>query len=240
MRTRGPSEDLNQTSNTMFKKLILSTFAVGLSCFVFGQWNYGFRLGVARSKIDESLARVDQHMNFKTGIQFGAIADINLLRNLNLRPAVQLTQKGYQAVEGKEEGPFYWYRDWVIDYLEFPLDVIYELPVGKSAKIFLGTGPVVGIGLFGKGQGILKGTDGNGQLHTEESTGSHPFRNSYKKMDLGADLQTGIRLKNVVFTAGYNYGLLNILNYDHGIQTTKNRSFSITVGYFVTNHQVHP
>jgi hypothetical protein len=218
----------------MFKKLTLFTLALGLFSFSFGQIKYGFKLGITESKIDESIARTTQEMNFKTGIQIGAVAEINLIKNLNLKTGLQITQKGYTSVEGNAIGPYYWYRNSSITYLEIPVDVVYNFLSSKTFKFFIGTGPIVSIGLFGKGNFVFKGTDGAGLLHTQESSGNQPFKKTgYKRMDLGADFLTGIQFHKIIVTANYNQGLINILNYDQGIQTTKNKSFAFTVGYFI-------
>lgn len=220
----------------MHRRITLLSLSLGLCFLSFGQSKYGFKVGVTRSIIDESLASFYQNMNYKTGVQIGVMTNINLIKNLDLRPALQITQKGYKAVEGNIDGPFYWDRNWSTSYLEIPFDFVYNIPISKASKLFIGTGPVVGIGLFGKGKGIFKATDGAGQLHTHESSENQPFKKpGYKRIDLGADFLTGIEIKRILITANYNHGLMNILNYDQDIQTTKNRSFAFTIGYLFGN-----
>ncbi|HTH30727.1 MAG TPA: porin family protein, partial [Lacibacter sp.] len=197
----------------MYIKFTLFFLSLGLCSLSFGQSKYGFKLGITQSKIDESLASSYQNMNYKTGVQIGVMADINLIKNLNLRPSLQLTQKGYKAVEGNIEGPFYWDRNSSTSYFEIPVDVVYNFPISKASKFFVGAGPVVGIGLFGKGKYVIKGTDGAGQLHTQESSGNQSFKEpGYKRIDFGADFLTGIQIKSILVTASYNHGLMNILN----------------------------
>ena len=175
-------------------------------------------------------------MNLKSGIQLGATAEIPVLKNLSLRPSLQLTQKGFRAVEGNFEGPYYWNRNFSTTYLELPVDFVYKVLFSKSVNMFFGSGPVLSFGIFGKGEGILKATDGAAQLHTLEDSNNQPFKNpGYKKIDLGADFLTGLQIRRVIVTASYNYGLINILNYDQGIQNTTNRSFAFSVGYLISN-----
>jgi hypothetical protein len=176
-------------------------------------------------------------MNFKGGFQVGTFLDYELLKNLNLRPALQLTQKGYEAIEGNKEGPFYWYRNWSLTYLELPVDFIYNIPLSKTIGLYAGIGPVVGVGLFGSGKGIIKGTDSAGQIHTQEGAGHEPFKKpGFKNIDIGADFLAGLQLKRILLTASYNHGLLNALNYEHDIQTTRHRSFALSLGYIIRNH----
>lgn len=216
------------------KKLALSSLALALCFFSFGQIRYGLKLGVTQSKIDEGIAGSYQDMNYKTGILIGGMAEIDLVKHLDLRAGLQLTQKGFKAVEGNTEGPFYWDRNWSTSYLEIPLDVIFNVPISKTSKFLIGAGTVVSFGLSGKGNAIIKSTDGAGQLHTQESSENNPFKKpGYKRIDLGADFLTGVQYKRILVTASYNYGLMNILNYDQGIQTTKNRCLAFTLGYFL-------
>lgn len=220
----------------MKKTFAILLLSLGLSSFSFAQLNYGFKIGVTQSKTEESLASMYQNMNFKSGFQLGTFVDYKLLKNLSVRPALQLTQKGYEAVEGNESGPFYWYRKWSLSYLEMPIDMIYSVPLSKVTNFYIGAGPVIGVGLFGHGKGTITATDGAGQSHTQNSTGNKPFtKPGFKHIDLGADFVAGLQYKKIVLAASYNHGLLNALNYDHGIQTTKNRSFAISIGYFLSN-----
>jgi hypothetical protein len=81
---------------------------------------------------------------------------------------------------------------------------------------------------------LAKGTRA-GQLDTVQTSGDNPFQKSgYKRIDLGADFLTGMQFNRFFLTVNYNNGLMNILNYDRGIQTTKNRSFAFTIDYFIS------
>ena len=218
-------------------KSTLLTLALGLCYFSYGQLNYGIKVGVVQSKIKESMASPYQDMNFKSGFQVGAFVDFSLFKNFKLRPALQLTQKGYKAVEGKPEGPFYWYRNWSLTYLELPIDFVYNFPLSKNSKLYVGTGTVVGVGLIGNGKGIVSATDGAGQLHTQEGTGNHPFtKPGFKRMDLGVDFLVGIQFNRIMLSANYNHGVINALNYEQSIQSTKHRSYAINIGYFFSKY----
>ena len=225
---------LIQNQIFILKKLTLLSLTLGVISISFAQMKYSFKAGVTQSFVKESLASSYQSMNLKSGFQVGAALDISLVKNLILRPAFQLTQKGFKAVEGKFEGPFYWNRNISTTYFELPIDIVYNVPLSKSITIFMGTGPVISMGLFGEGKGVIKTTDGAGQLTTQEGTNHQPFKKpGYKIIDFGADFLSGIQFHRVIVAINYNYGLLNILNYDHGIQTSKNRSFAFTIGYFI-------
>lgn len=219
----------------MKRKSTLLTFALGLCYFSYGQLSYGVKVGVVQSKIEESLADSYQDMNFKTGFQLGAFADFSLFKNLKLRPALQLTQKGYKAVEGNPQGSFYRYRNWSYTYLELPVDLVYNFTLSKTSTFFAGAGTVVGLGLYGSGKSIVKATNGAGQLYTEEGKGDRPFnKKGFRRMDVGANFLAGIQFKRMMLTASYNHGLINALAYEQSIQSTKHRSFAISIGYVLS------
>ena len=219
----------------MNNKLTLLFFTLIMCTVSSAQIQYGLKAGITHSFVRE-MQDDNIHMNMKTGFQVGASADIPLAKNFCLRPSLQYTQKGYKAVLGGLEGPSYWYRNYSLNYLELAADFVYNFHVGKATRIFTGAGPVAGYGLAGKGHGILRGTNGPGQVFSQEYTTYKIFRDEgVKRFDLGVDFLTGVQFGKVAITASYNHGLVNILNYDQGLQSQKNRSFALTVGYFI-NH----
>jgi hypothetical protein len=218
----------------MLKKLALLSLTLGVCSISFGQFKYGVKAGLTQSFIKESLASTDQDINLQTGLQVGGFIDLGLLKNLTIRPGLQITQKGFKSVEGQRGGPFYRERNFSITYLELPVNFIYNVQISQATRIFIGAGPVLSAGLFGKGREIFKADDGTGRFHTIDEVYNHPFNKpGYKRIDLGGDFLIGVQVKDYSFSANYNHGLMNILNYNQGIQTTKNRSFAFTVARFI-------
>jgi hypothetical protein len=152
-----------------------------------------------------------------------------------------MTQKGYKTVDASPESPYYWHRNMSVTYLELPLHLHYHVSIKKTTEILIGAGPVFSIGLFGKGRSILNVIDSTGSIRALQSTETHLFDvPGYRRVDLGTEFLLGFKRNNMSFTAHYNHGLTNILNSDQGIQATKNRSFALSVGYFLHRKRGFP
>lgn len=215
-------------------KITFLAIALTFASFSFGQLNLGFKAGITESKAKRGLSDISETQDFRMGFQIGAFLDVDLLKNLNIRPGLQLTEKGYISGFGGMEEPYYWHRNQSLAYLELPVDLVYEVPLSNSAGFYLGAGPVLGFGLFGHSNSIFKVRDENGEMHSEELAETDPFKkNGNKRVDLGVDFLAGFRLNKLMLTAGYTHGLLNTLNYDEGIQSMRNRSFAFTLGYML-------
>lgn len=222
----------------MNKKFAILVLALGFGTLSFAQLNYGFKVGVTQSKIKENFANENQVMNFESGFQGGAFIDYNLLNNLHLRPALQLTQKGYEAVEGNENGQYYWYRKWSLTYLEIPVEFIYNLPLSQATKLYVGTGPLLSLGLFGKGKAIYKDADYAGQSYTRDIAVNKPFTINYKAFDLGAVFTVGLEHKRILLNTSYNHGVLNTLVTNDITQKVRNKCFAFTVGYLLNKNRL--
>jgi hypothetical protein len=129
---------------------------------------------------------------------------------LSLGETFQFIQKGSkeQMGGGKE----------TLNYLEVLIDVIYHYNLSSGA-VYGGLGPYIGYGIGGKfsGGGVSEssfgGTDG------------------YKRFDAGLHGMVGYSfIMGLDVGVGYEFGLLNKAQGDSDF-TSKNRAFSINVGY---------
>ncbi|HET9431785.1 MAG TPA: outer membrane beta-barrel protein [Chitinophagaceae bacterium] len=212
----------------MYKKLNLAFLSMIIYSLTFSQINYGLKAGVTESFLQDKIGGTSQNYDLRTGFQIGAFAEIPIRKNFNLRPSLQLTQKGFKQVEGTPGTAFYWNRNFSTSYLELALDVVYNFHLNKSAAIQIGTGPVFGIGLFGKNKTIITVSDSAQQTHTEYWVGHDAFS---KTFDFGWDFLIGFKCHRISINANYNNGLFNLLN--DGDHTAKNRSFALTLGYLL-------
>lgn len=212
----------------MCKKITLLLFSILTCSLSFSQITYGIKGGVTESFLQSKVGSSSQNYNFRTGYQIGAFAEMPLNRNISLRPSLQLTQKGFKKVEGTTGTAFYWNRNFSTNYLELPLDVVYNFHLNHDAKIQVGTGPVFGIGLFGKNKTIITGSDSTGQPHTEYWEGTDAFD---KRFDFGWDFLVSLKCHRASISVNYNHGLVNLLT--DGDHTAKNRSFALTLGYLL-------
>jgi hypothetical protein len=212
----------------MYKKFTLVFLSMIICSLTFSQITYGIKAGLTESYLQDKIGSSTQNYNFRSGYQVGAFAEVPLNRDISLRPSLQLTQKGFKKVEGTPGTAFYWNRNFSTNYLELPLDVVYNFHLSQNGKIQIGTGPVFGVGLFGKNKTIITSSDSTGQTHTEYWNGNDAFD---KRFDFGWDLLISFKCHKTSISANYNQGLFNILT--DGDHTAKNRSFALTLGYLL-------
>lgn len=134
----------------MYKKFTLVFISMIMYSLAFSQINYGLKAGGTESFLQDKNGNESQNYDLSTGFQIGAFTEVPILKNLNLRPSLQLTQKGFKKVEGTSGIAFYWNRNFSTTYLELPLDLVYNFHLNNNAILQMGTGPAFGIGLFGK------------------------------------------------------------------------------------------
>ena len=220
----------------VLKKLTLIFPLVLLSTLLYSQGSYSLNLGNTQSFYSERLTSETEDMHLKNGFQLGATVHIDLLKQLKFRSSLQLTQKGLKTFNGSLDSPEYQERKISTTYFEMPLSVIYSIPVTQVVNLFIGAGPVLSFGLFGKSKSIIKGIDSTGQLSTRSYSSTDLFdeKPGYKRFDFGVDFLTGIQFKKIIITVNYNHGLVDIIKDDLGAQHTKNRSFCLSLGYILT------
>jgi hypothetical protein len=131
----------------------------------------------------------------------GMVADFTVSERISFQPGLQVSGRGGQLTShafnttGKREIRLY--------YLEMPLVVNYNIPVGEN-KVFFGAGPSLAYGLSGKDKQTTYAT------FTYDA-----FENLFNKFDAGLIAQAGYRMKNIQVAAKYNSGFLNIYNNDN-------------------------
>ena len=212
----------------MYKKLSLAFLLMTICSLTFSQINYGLKAGVTESYLQDRIGGVNENYDLRTGFQIGAFAEIPIRKNFNVRSTLQLTQKGFKKVDGTQGTAFYWNRNFSKSYVELPLDAVFNFHLDNNAVLQIGTGPVFGIGLFGKNKSIITISDSAQQPHTEYWVSNDAFD---KRFDFGWDFLIGFKCHRVSINANYNYGLFNVAN--DGNHPAKNRSFALTLGYIL-------
>lgn len=120
-----------------------------------------------------------------------------------------------------------------LNYLEMPLNVLYNLPVGPG-KFFLGGGPYIGIGISGKAS--YKIIEAPGETSTNQTTKgskSVTYGSGYddlKTTDIGLGAKLGFALnKGWLISFNYEQGLTNLSNDPR--YNGKNKTLSLSLGY---------
>jgi hypothetical protein len=104
-----------------------------------------------------------------------------------------------------------------LNYLEGQADALYQHLFSNGDAVFGGLGPYIAYGIGGKTQG----TDDFGGM------------DGYKRFDAGLNLKAGYQMDiGLRFVLGYDLGLYD-KSPDPSDFTSRNRSFSVSVGYSV-------
>lgn len=176
----------------------------------------------------------------KVGFMIGAIAQVEFGK-LAFRPELNFIQKGskfggwYYTVGGISTSDA---TKRTLNYIELPLNVVYNLKLSKLGKVFFGLGPAFAFGISGTDKGPIYSGSSNSYYNTKRKIkfdGESPAvsdNNHLKRSDVGLNILGGLQLDMGVFAkVGYTYGFGDIDPYSN--KTYKNRCVSLSIGYML-------
>jgi hypothetical protein len=200
-------------------------------------------LSVANQKSD-SWYYGESNKGSNIGYCAGMLFEFKLSKYVSLQPELLFVQKGGK---GKTYTSnlyiFATTGDYITDvsvksimqlnYLEVPLNFIFNIPTGKNGEFFMGAGPSVSYGLSGK-LTLNPSKEGVTFYLTDEEKTTDMFGGDepvLKRFDLGMNVLAGYQYKTLVIRAGYNMGLNNIAtNEGEGFATFTNNCFNLSLG----------
>lgn len=168
----------------------------------------------------------------KAGFNVGATADYSFTSHWFMEMAVKLSsQPCGDKYENRftntsdENAPYGYSSDYTPYYLAIPLRAGYKFTLRPDATISLSAGPMVGIGMFGKGNISMNGRTAktNGIFNTANEACFSSSRFEY-----GADIRLGLELKNH-YTVGLGYNILHIAGNKTAVDNMN--IFAINIGY---------
>jgi len=157
----------------------------------------------------------------KVGFNFGVFATHPVLMlgpgNLAARAGFEFIQKGGVYGSGADK------EDYRFNYIELPIDAIYQYQIKDVGKAFAGFGPYFAYGIGGK----IKYGDG--------SPSDNAFGGQYgaKRFDFGLQFIGGFQLSCMAsISLSYDLGLLNVSGSSYSSDyRDKNGVFSINLSY---------
>lgn len=188
----------------MKKSLLSFTVAIMALFFTsdaFSQARIGVKgaLNIANIKAD------DETGDHLFAPQAGLVVYSNLENALFLQSGLLYTVKGAQEEEAGEK------IQLMYSFLELPVNVGFQIPVGESIKVGPYVGGFVGYALTGK----LKGGGITIDLFDNDLIGGDP-----KRLDYGANAGLGVHVNNrFIISAQYSHGLANLSD-DGAVKTT--------------------
>lgn len=112
-----------------------------------------------------------------------------------------------------------------LNYLEVPILALYKHPLKNSAKLYVGLGPYMGIGMFGYSR-----TKGYGKWKIAFDSNPRQDVQSFVPFDFGVSATIGIETGKFLFGVNFNKGLKPLANGT----TNYNSTLGLTAGYFIS------
>ncbi|MEP6748938.1 MAG: porin family protein [Bacteroidota bacterium] len=166
------------------------------------QTDFGFAGGATFAKTSGSGS--GNHVGFYAG----GLADFKFGNAGSFRPQLNFIMKGESASSGKG----------VYNYLELPLNVVYNIPT-SIGRFFVGGGPVISYMISGS--------------WTAEGGSKEKIYFAYdhvNQFDYGVNVQGGLKIEGgFFFTVNYTLGLANVWQAG-SIGPNKNRAIGIGIG----------
>lgn len=215
------------------KKIGLVALAIIVSSVSFGQMSYGVQMSANLSTADlkaGNFSKLTKDMKTLGGATL--VGEYGVSKNISLRTSLGLLQKGVElsSLTMASEGATYKSSlTTTLNYLEMPWNLTYNMHI-KSARIMIGAGPSLGIGIGGKAKAMYAAATG-GETKTEVDAFEDEDKGGLglKRFDASANALIGVGLKNgLYFTASYLYGLSDI---DSENEEYKNRGLQLSLGF---------
>ncbi|MBL7805964.1 MAG: PorT family protein [Saprospiraceae bacterium] len=209
----------------MKNSLKYSLFAIlflGSVSFAAAQVDFGVKAGFNLANVSLSgLGEDDLDTKMLPTFQVGAVADINISENFAIQPGVLLSGKGFRV---EEEFLGETFKSTISPmYLQVPVNFLY-----KGNMFYVGAGPYVGFGLFGKSK-----FEGGGESDSEDISFGNSEDDDWAPLDFGANLEAGVILGQIRIGAGYALGLANVIPSDvrGDDESARNGVISVNVAY---------
>jgi hypothetical protein len=188
-------------------------------------------------KWDESGTKVKQKTINKFGYLFGVFAIVPVTSSLFFQGGLNFGKERYKMdlVSVTPASTFYFMSDEKINFIEIPLDLIYQIPA-RQGHLYFGAGAVIGHGLSGKYENMT-GNSGPGQhpasISTDIKFDGKPawYENfvHYKPFTLSGNMLAGYQMRSGLFVdIEYKYGLTDM---DAAFNFLTYKSLGVKFGY---------
>lgn len=214
--------------------LVISSIAADAQISFAGQIGVNLQVGSDKDDILISNPTAGVQGEFvtqpKAGFMIGFLADITLSKKLGLRPEINFTQKGSSV--HTEVNAFI--KNWTLNYIELPVNVIYNIKFRRGSKMFFGVGPAVSMGLGGKIK--HKDTDTRESAKYKVNFDADIYQNDgqyhLKRYDISANILFGYNFRGkYAVKMGYTHGFIDINPYIG--QSYRNRVVNLSIAYIL-------
>jgi hypothetical protein len=212
------------------KRIVASCLLVGFVLLTAGaaraaQWQMGIKGGLAVENLGGDDVEGD-NLESRTGFAGGGFAQADFTRNLGLRLEALYFMKGATADSAGLEVGF------ELDYLEFPVLVVANIPVSETARITFFGGPTLGISVDADLSAAYQGVSGS--VDIQDYIAGFEFG-----LTFGAGASFDVGQVVLGFDGRYGFGLTTV---DDGISDTgdadiKNEGYAVmaSLGFPLSN-----
>lgn len=201
------------------------------------QVHYNIRGGINLSALDfsENFEEIPDEFTLLPGYHIGATADIKISRLFSIETGLLYAKRGGQFDESSViySTPYSYKVKISTSYLEIPLKMRINIPLGDPSILFVGAGPYLGIGLNGK---VNTEWNFDGQTESDEEIiewGNNADNFEIKRLDYGLIGTLGVEVYSISVSASYWWGLANISSYTDEGSYIKNHSIHISLAYIL-------
>jgi hypothetical protein len=217
----------------MRKRNLLALLAFLSTTGAVAQISIGVQTGANLSSSKSTSPSVgDLKGKFVVGFHAGVVADIALTPEVSAMPTLQYIQKGTKSSQQTTLlGTTTKVESTVsLNYLELPLNIVYNFELGETAKLFVGAGPMFSYALSGKVKTSVSSPLGTNTTTNDAKFGSNQTDN-FKRFDFGVNGIVGVKLNNgFALSANYTKGLSNLSPADNS--KYKGTSIGLSLNYF--------
>lgn len=212
-----------------FTVLLATVLSAG---YVQAQFHPGFRVGLNATGMSGDAVPIfwdDAKAEGRAGFIGGFVGELELGRHFAIQPSVLFAQQGYTALvesDTKREA------NYLLNYMQVPLNMLAKLNIGQRSNIFFQIGPYAGYALNGK---LKLEMHEDGKKIDEEkynvAFGKGNNGDTMKRFDYGLGFGLGFQTGALQIDLAINVGLQNLSN-TAGIDM-KNYGLAINVGYLI-------
>lgn len=224
----------------MKKMIFLTAMLTLVFCVSQAQMVY-LQGGVSLANITKDNDGNTESNNTLTTFNAGVMARFGLSKVIDLETGLLFTGRGSRAESKFNGGADYVRSTFRPYYLELPLNLVVQAPLGKSG-IFFNAGPYVAMGVGGKSKieskigPLSSSSESDIKFSNDDPFTSQQDDAAYdklKRFDYGINLGAGIKVSRLMLKANYGFGLAKINSTESNNSANdknKYRTLSFSVG----------
>jgi outer membrane protein OmpA-like peptidoglycan-associated protein len=193
------------------------------------QTKIGIGGGMHQASIAEKNNLTGWDKNYKnyfsalSGFHAGVFAEISLDKkgHFAILPSLQYTNKGrkfassYDSTKSFNSDTSSILSSWKTNYIEFPVNLIYKLPITQKVNFVIGAGGYISYLLNSKTSYDIYNASGEHQSFNDKFTYGDPVK-TYNKIDYGINAMAGFDFNDrILLTLNYSKGLSGFYNADY-------------------------